>query len=82
MSSQDLSTGLLCGHHIKVILGQQLMLVFPECLSNGTCVPLTITLLVFFSTCIYQDLIGDDFQLPFHTLTYDLPIFFLALVKR
>ena len=58
------------------------MLVFPECLSNGTCVPLTITLLVLFSTCIFQDLIGDDFQLAFHSLMSGLPIFFLALVKR
>lgn len=46
-----------------------------------TCVPLTITLLVVFTIFIFQDLIGDDFQLAFHSLS-GLPVFFLPLVKR
>lgn len=68
MSSQDLSTGLVVGHHITVILEQLLVLVFPECLSNGICVSWNITSLVLFSMLIFQELIGDGFQLAFHSL--------------
>lgn len=44
------------------------MLVFPECFSDRLAFHWLFALLVVFTMFIFQDLIGDDFQLAFHSL--------------